>query len=272
MSEKEAIERATGGPVMIDSLYADLVALGIVPGMTLLVHSSLSALGWVCGGPVAVILALERALGPGGTLVMPAFSTDLSDPAEWRNPAVPERWWEIIRQTMPAYDPDLTPTRQMGAIPETFRKQRNVLRSKHPQVSFAAWGSQAQQVISDHRLDSRLGEDSPLRRIYDLDGWVLLLGVGHGNNTSIHLAEYRAIYPHKRTIRFGAPTLIDKRRQWTWFEDLDLDDSDFETIGGDFERELGLISRKHVAYGDALLMPQRSLVDYAVQWIEKNRQ
>jgi len=71
MSEWGAIERAGAQPATIESLAAELAALGARPGMVLLVHSSLSALGWVSGGPVAVILALEEALGRGGTLVMP---------------------------------------------------------------------------------------------------------------------------------------------------------------------------------------------------------
>jgi aminoglycoside 3-N-acetyltransferase len=85
-SESDAIQRTQGDPATLQSLKADLSALGVAPGMTLLVHSSLSALGWVCGGPVAVILALESVLGPSGMLVMPTHSGDLSDPAEWENP------------------------------------------------------------------------------------------------------------------------------------------------------------------------------------------
>ena len=88
---------------MIPSLIEDFRALGIQPGMTLLVHSALSKLGWVCGGPVAVILALEAVLGSTGTLVMPTHSSDLSDPAMWHHPPVPESWWEPIRQTMPRH-------------------------------------------------------------------------------------------------------------------------------------------------------------------------
>src|SRR4051812_44021852 len=117
MTEAAAVERARAGPATVDSLVADFATLGVVPGMTLLVHSSLSALGWVCGGVQAVVLALEKALGPDGTLVMPGHSGDLTDPAGWRSPPVPEAWWPIIRATMPAFDPDLTPTRGMGAIP-----------------------------------------------------------------------------------------------------------------------------------------------------------
>ena len=136
----------------VELLQTDFKALGVEKGTVLLVHSSLSALGWVCGGAVAVILALQKVLGETGTLIMPAHSTDLSDPSQWENPPVPESWWQIIRETMPAYDPDLTPTRSMGKIAETFRKQKNVLRSVHPQSSFCASGPQASYIISNHSL------------------------------------------------------------------------------------------------------------------------
>ena len=271
MSENDAIQRTQGDPATVESLKADLSTLGVASGMTLLVHSSLSALGWVCGGPVAVILALEDVLGLRGTLVMPMHSGHLSDPADWESPPVPQAWWDLIRQTMPAYDPDLTPTRGTGDIPECFRKQRGVRRSPHPQVSFAAYGAQAAAIVEDHSLDFGLGEDSPLARLYELEGWVLLLGVGHESNTSLHLAEYRANYSGKRLKKCGAPVLVEGRRKWVEFQDIELDETDFEEIGEGFARETGLVRQGRVACATALLMPQRPLVDYAVQWIEKNR-
>lgn len=272
MGEGGVVNRTQGYPATVESLSMDLTALGIVPGMVLLVHSSLSSLGWVCGGPVTVILALERVLGVGGTLVMPTHSGDLSDPAGWKNPPVPELWKDVIRQTMPPYDPDLTPTRQMGAIPESFRKQRGVLRSGHPQVSFAAWGARAAEITEGHPMDFGLGEGSPLAKVYALDGWLLLLGVGHENNTSLHLAEYRASYPGRRVIWSGAPLLVDGRREWLRIQDIDLDESDFEQIGECFAHETGCVRRGRVAQAQALLMPQRALVDFAVRWMEDNRQ
>lgn len=270
--EWRAVEMAQPGlPATIETLRTDLLDLGLQPGMTLLVHSSLSALGWVSGGAVAVILALEIALGREGTLVMPTFSADLSDPSRWRNPPVPEAWWAIIRDTMPAFDRDITPTRGMGAIPEAFRKMRDVIRSDHPQASFIARGPLADAITRDHALDCLLGERSPLARLYGADGWVLLLGVTHDHDTSLHLAEYRAAFPGKHEIVDGAPMMLDGRRQWLNFCDLALDDGDFPLIGEAFERETGLARVGRVGRGTARLLPMRPLVDYAVRWMEANR-
>ena len=271
MGERNTVERTQGLPATVQSLRADLAALGIAPGIVLVVHSSLSSLGWVCGGSVAVILALEEALTPQGTLVMPTHTGDLSDPAGWQNPPVPKTWWDTIRQSTPPYIPSLTPTRGMGAIPETFRKQDGVLRSDHPQLSFAAWGSEAERIVVGHSLEFGLGEGSPLARIYDLEGWILLLGVGHASNTSLHLAEYRASYPGRREVENGAPVLLDGRREWIKLRELDIDESDFEAIGDSYARAAGHAHRGRVAGAEAMLIPQRALVDYAVRWMEKNR-
>lgn len=262
-----------GDLITIETLIEDLIAMGVTPGMTLLVHSSMKALGgWAPGGPVDVILALEHVLGPEGTLVMPTHTGDLSDPAGWRNPPVRESWWEPIRRLMPAYDPDMTPTRSMGAIPECFRKQRGVVRSMHPQLSFAAWGKRVQDIVAEHPLEFGLGERSPIARIYDADGWVLLLGVGHGNNTSLHLAEIRASFPGKAETTAYAPIFREGVREWIGYPELDYDSSDFEAIGRDFAVDIGLVRTGRIANATAMLMPQRQLVDYGVAWMEKNRQ
>ena len=260
-------------PVTVDSLEADFTAIGIESGMVLVVHSSLSAMGWVNGGPVGVIIALQHVLGSTGTLVMPAHSTGLSDPREWENPPVPQSWWHIIRETMPAYRPDLTPSRNMGVISETLRKQKGVLRSSHPHFSFCALGARAREITDHHSLAFGMAEESPVAKVYDLGGHVLLLGVGHDRNSSLHLAEYRATYPTKRIVQEGTPICTSGVRTWTTFENIELDASDFERIGDAFvNSEAGNeVHHGRVGLADCQLMPPREIVDFAVAWIEENK-
>ena len=272
MSEREVVEKSDE-PATIESLREDLVGLGVETGMMILVHSSLSSMGWVSGGPVAVIHALEDVIGPSGTLVMPTHSTGLTDPSNWQNPPVPEDWWQIFRDTVPAFDPDLTPTRSMGAIAETFRKQRGVARSYHPKWSFSAWGALAEAVVRDHELAFGMGDGSPLARIYDLGGYVLLLGVGHDSNSSIHLAEYRCDFPGKAVVQEGAPVTIKGERQWVPFNELDLSTNDFQLIGQAFEDSADdeVIRCGKIGLAECRLMKQRHLVDFAIKWMSSNR-
>ena len=178
MSEKIVIDN-TKIPNTLDSLYKELIDLGIKEGDILLVHASLSSIGWICGGPQALIEALLRAVGKEGTLVMPAHSGDWSNPEKWSNPPVPKDWAPIIQKNMPAFNKELTPTRGLGRTAELFRTAKNTLRSDHPIVSFSANGMYAEKITSNHPLDSQFGIDSPLGELYRLNAKVLLLGVGY---------------------------------------------------------------------------------------------
>ncbi|SCG78210.1 aminoglycoside N(3)-acetyltransferase [Micromonospora humi] len=251
------------------SLAAQLRDLGVRPGGTVLVHAGLRGLGFLCGGPEAVLLALRDVLGPAGTVVVPTHTPENSDPAGWTNPPVPADWWPVIRDGLPGFDPAVTPSRFMGAFAELVRTSPGARRSDHPHVSFAAIGPAAERILTGHRLDDMLGETSPLGRLHDLDADVLLLGVGHGSNTSLHLAEYRQ--PAVPRQRLGAARLIaDGGREWVWWDDVRLDDGGFEPLGVDLDAS-GAVRLGPVGDGTGRLMRQRAAVDFAVRWLARNR-
>lgn len=272
MSEGDVIARTGASPATVASLTDDLEKLGVRPGSLLLVHSSLSALGWVAGGPVAVIQALLACLGETGTLVMPAYSGEYSDPEDWENPPVPDDWKPVIREHMPAFERNVTPSRGVGAIAECFRTWPGTVRSDHPITSFSARGPLAREICADHELASSVGEGSPLARVFERDGSVLLLGVGFGRNSSFHLAEYRADFEGKRPLENGSPLRIDGRRVWHTYKDLDLWGGDFRRIGAAFQdAEAGHVRTGAVACATAHLFPQRRVVDFAARWMAWHR-
>jgi aminoglycoside N3'-acetyltransferase len=171
-----------------------LRALGVKEGGVLLVHTSFRAVRPVEGGPRGLIEALRDALGPGGTLVMPAWTGDDEAP----------------------FDPRATPASEdLGVVADTFWRMDGVLRSDHLQA-FAAAGPQAAYINRDPLpLPPHLPE-SPVGRVHDLDGQVLLLGVGHDADTTLHLAELIAGVPyglpkHCTVLRDGAPVRVDYR-------------------------------------------------------------
>jgi aminoglycoside 3-N-acetyltransferase len=261
-----------GGPNTVQSLAAQLEALGVGRGQALIVHSSLRALGWTCGGVQTVIMSLLEAVGPEGTIVMPAHSGDYSDPGLWENPPVPAAWQDCIRDTMPAWRADLSPTRGVGTIPEVFRSMAGVKRSEHPQVSFSAFGPLAAYITAGHTLAPDLGEGSPLSKLYERDARILMLGTGYDTCTSLHLAEHRASWAGKKSLRQGAPIMKDGRRHWVWFDCVDTDTDDFAACGAAFElARPQAFSRAAVGLADCRLVSIRALVDYAVGWFAEHR-
>ena len=251
------------------SLADDLRKIGIADGDVVLMHSSMKSLGFVVGGTQAVVTALLQVLGPFGTLVVPTHSPDNGDPAGWQNPPVPEDWWETIRRETPGFDIGRTQSRWMGVLAETVRTWPGARRSGHPQVSFAAIGPQALQILDRHRLDDALGETSPLGVINRLDGKVLLLGCDYSSNTSLHLAEWRQSAPPRGLV--GASVRRpDGTSEWITWTDVLPDEDDFDDIGADFEAT-GVFTSGPVGNATAKLMSQRALVDFAAAWMASHR-
>lgn len=173
----------TGKPAAVNSraLLADLEALGVEPGMNLMVHSSLRAIGPVEGGAEAVLEVLLRAIGPGGTLMMPTVSGS-------------------VRPDQPVFHPDHTPS-TVGYLTNLFRVQPGVLRSRHPVHSIAAGGPRAGFFTGGHsEANTPWSPETPFGRMMrDDDCALLFLGVGLNYNSCFHALEIEARLPGMHT-------------------------------------------------------------------------
>jgi len=252
-----------------ERLASELRSVGVGEGDSILLHSSMRSLGWVCGGPVAVVLALLDAVGPKGTIVVPSQTPDNRDPACWTHRSVPPEWWPTIREHLPAFDPHASPCREMGLIAETVRTWPGASRSGHPQTSFAAVGARAGEITAVHDLTSELGEASPLAALEAIEGRSLLLGVGYDRCTAFHLAEYRLFNPPPRMQ--ACVIMTSAGRRWTTYQGLALDPRDFVDLGHDFERSTDLVCTGRVGAAEARLLPIREAVSYAQAWLFRNR-
>ncbi|ALD92112.1 aminoglycoside N3-acetyltransferase [Cupriavidus gilardii CR3] len=222
-----------------------LRTLGIAPGAALLVHCSFRHVRPVEGGPPGLIEALRAAIGSTGTLVMPSWTEDDDVP----------------------FDPATTPaSRDLGIVADTFWRQPGVIRSQHP-FAFAAAGPQARRITADALpLPPHIGA-SPAGRVHELDGQVLLLGVGHDANTTIHLAELMAGVPygvphHCTVLRDGKPVRID-------YLENDHCCERFELVDG-WLKEKGLQREGPVGNASARLMRARDIVDVVLPQLARD--
>lgn len=231
------------------SLVADFAQLGLRPDSIAMVHSSLGQVGWTDGGPVAVIQALLEVLGPHGTLVMPAESPQLADPANRH-----------------VFDPQTTPT-TMGAIPEAFRSYPETRRSSHPLVSVCANGHRAHQITEQHALEFCEGRGTPFEKLYELDAWTLLLGVGFNRCTSLHYAE--SLVPNRRTMISRFPMIENGVRVWMEKLSMGTDNGTHFPIVGQRFVDRGQVRCGKVGSADAMLFSTRGLVDFAESYFRE---
>lgn len=247
-----------------------LSEVGVKRSQHIMVHTSLNALGYICGGAQSIVEALIEAVGEDGSILMPSQSWKNLDPSTGVHWEISKEQWPLIRENWPAYDKTITPTNTMGAVAEMFRQWPGVVRSDHPARSVAAFGKERVFLTENHDLSNIFGIGSPMSKLYDLDGYVLLIGVGYDKCTSLHLADELATYPSKRTCVESSAINVCGKRQWVDYETLYVDGEDFEQIGRAFESVYS-IPEISLGNGKVKLIHQRTLVNFAVQWIETNR-
>ncbi|SCG55583.1 aminoglycoside N(3)-acetyltransferase [Micromonospora halophytica] len=260
-------------PVTRSQLVAGLVELGVETGDTVLVHSSLSAFGFVAGGSITVCQALAAAVGPTGTIAMPGFTPQLVHPAAWRPERLDGADPLTISQEMPAFDVAATPVAAtIGAVPECFRGLPGTVRSDHPHTSFLANGALAADVTGHHPVSYRLSGAGPLGRLWDAGAKILMLGTSWNSCTALHLAEYSTAYPGRSRGRWPVPLPGPAGVSWAAADELLVWEGDFDALGDAFERARPeAVTVATVGAATCRQVGIRELVRFAEGWLAEHR-
>jgi aminoglycoside 3-N-acetyltransferase len=261
----------------VPDLVADLRRLG-VDARPVIVHASLSSIGWVDGGAPTLLEALLTATD--GHAVLALTGWEEAPPYHQEDWPASER--AAARASHPAFDPTVHRAEYAyGRFPETLRTWPGARHSPHPSSAFAAVGIEAAELVATQSLDEGYGPGSPLEWLVELDGAVLALGSPLEHLTLLHYAEYLADSPRRRWIEYEYPVLVDGRRAWRRIRELDSSRGAFpyEELGLD-EDEFAVIGRAALAagigatgrVGDAVSyrFPAPALVDFAAGWLRRH--
>jgi aminoglycoside 3-N-acetyltransferase len=261
------------GLVTRGQMTAELGALGVSSGDTVMLHASVGAIGWIVGGADQVLHAVFDAIGEAGTLLMVVGWDGSPYDVTIGLPAVPP----ALAEAWPVYDPAIAhAVREWGVLAEFLRMWPGAVRSAHPDSSFVAVGPLANTLVSEHPLQYGMGERSPLAKLCEADGKLLLLGSPLRNVTLLHHAEHLAQAPDKAVVAYWAPVLSDGRKTWLRLEEFDTNGclpwfgsgDMFEAILRDYLKQGGGAvgpvgaSRSH-------LFDAADLTTFAVGWIEE---
>jgi aminoglycoside 3-N-acetyltransferase len=253
-----------------------LAGLGLRPAEDVLVHCSLRSIGRLEHGPRTLLEALGDVLGPASTVAVPTQTAynSWSSPSHRRSTAgMTSRDLAEYLDALPGFDPAATPSQGMGAFAEYVRTRPGACRSAHPQTSFAALGPAAAEIARPHPLASHLGEDSPLGRLHARGARTLLLGVGFDRATVFHLAEYwpgRRRRPYHAKISAPGGGADGSGATWVRFEGVELNDSDFATLGEQMVKE-EWVRTGPVGSAPSYYFPMPEAVEFARGWFAQHR-
>lgn len=287
MVSREDAVAAGVPPITRSRLVNDLVALGVAAGDVLMVHTRLSAVGWVVGGSGTVVHALLDALGPDGTLLAYAGweddSYDLDD--------LPPTWQAAYRAELPPFDRRTSEgVKENGALPERIRTWPGAERSRQPEASIVALGARAAWITADHPWDEPYGAGSPLAKLVASEGKVLMLGAPLDTITLLHHAESTARVPEKRRVTYQMP-IRDDDGTVTWRTIHDINTStgafEYESVAAEIAATPGMLpddaefaaiarqaltagigQRGQVCTAESYLFPAAPLHAFAERWLE----
>lgn len=288
MATRDDAIAAGRGPITGSCLRHDLVALGVQPGDVVMVHTRLSALGWVVGGSGTVVQALLDVLGPAGTLM--AYAGWEDDPYDLVE--LPAAWRAAYRAELPPFDLRTSEAvKENGALPERIRTWPGAVRSRQPEASVVAIGARAEWITADHPWDDPYGAGSPLAKLVAAGGQVLMLGAPLDTVTLLHHAEATARVPAKRRVVYEMPIRDEAGAVvWRTFRDINTATGAFpyEQVAAEVATTPGMahgdevfaaVARQALAAGIGVsglvgeatshLFPAAPLHTYAERWLER---
>jgi aminoglycoside 3-N-acetyltransferase len=256
-------------------LARDLKHVGLRPNDLIMVHSSMRSVGRILGGPNEMIEALLESVGPTGTVMMyvdweeGAQHYTRSDTKIALSPAERDAW--------PAFDPQKARAdRSYGILPEFLRTWPGAIRSANPGASVTAVGARADWICADHPLDYGYGPGSPLAKLVQAHGRVLLLGSPLENVTLIHFAEHVADLPRKRVIKYREKLLRQGKPEWVEIEEFD---TARPVVAGAPNDHIDRLMREYLTHvdtstgkvgsGPTYLFEAAPLHTFAVGWLEQ---
>ncbi len=255
-------------------LRADLERLGLRLNDSVMLHAAMSRLGRLLNGPDALIGALLDVVGSDGTILTYTDWDSAYDELLDEHGQVPEEW----REHVPPFDPSASRAiRDNGILAEFIRTTPGAKRSGNPGASMAAIGGAADWFTADHPLDYGYGEGSPLAKLIEVRGKVLMVGAPLDTMTLLHHAEHLARIPNKRVRRYEVPIAISDGVRWRMVEEFDtsepvvagLPKDYFATIVSEFLAS-GQGTQGAVGEAPSVLVDAASICGFAVEWLERN--
>ncbi len=237
-----------------DDLVVGFRGIGVAEGDTLLVHSSYKSFGPMDGGPQTVIHALETALDPEGTLIMPTFNFDFNKGQPW--------------------DVRSTPSK-MGVLTELVRLDPRAKRVFHPFYSFAILGKHA-EMLGSLRYKSSYERNSVFGKLRDLDGKIMVIGLSYTNSmTFFHHIEQMEGVDYRFLKQFtGQVTDWDGTTRTDTFEMLvrDIDKGVITEVNpmGELMEQAGVIKSARIGEADVKLMKANEVYAFTAREMRRD--
>jgi len=238
-----------------EEIVRDLTKTGIERRDVVLVHSSLSSVGYVPGGAETLIDALLESVGEEGTIVVPTITGQIFD-----SPDTPPSFSE----NKPCWT---------GVVPEAFRKRKEAYRSKHPTHSVAAIGKMARKITEGHEeAETPCGEGTPYLKIPELGGKILFIGASLESNTSFHCVEelarlYYHLQPEPSRCRIEMDGDVVEKRCFlhAYGTPRAFDEKEEELV------EQGIARIGYIGRARSILIDAKKMVEFTLERIEEDR-